>query len=51
MALAMKERDVVLALQGLHLRGQRRLAQAHGSRRGAEAPMLGHGEKGAKFGC
>ena len=49
-ALAMEQHHVVLTLQGLDLRGQRRLAQAHGPGRRAEAAVLGHGEEGAKFG-
>lgn len=49
-ALAVEQHHLVLALQRLDLGGQRGLAQAHGTRGGAEAAVLGNGEEGAEFG-
>ena len=49
-ALPMEKHHVVLALQGLHLRGQRGLAQPDGTRRGTETSVLGDGEEGTEFG-
>jgi len=50
MAAAMEELDLVLPLQALDLRRQRRLREPERARRRAEAAVTGDGEEGAELG-